>query len=400
MSERRGDPTKILITTTWYAPVINGVVTSVLNLKRGLEELGHEVRVLTLSRNIHSHREGDVTFVGSVSAGKLYPNARMKMTRARQLVKDLIDWRPDIVHSQCEFNGFHAARKIAEACGAPLVHTYHTVYEDYTHYFSPSERLGKSFVKALSRAILNKTDIVIAPTRKVEELLRGYRVAVPIVTVPSGLDLSRFDITDIGEKSKAIRRDLGIGDEKRVLVYLGRLAKEKNTEELIYLLKEENDPDMLLVIVGGGPYGEELEEFAEAMGVSDRVIFVGMVPPEDVVYYYRLGDVFVSASQSETQGMTYVEAMASGQAILCKKDPCLTELVTDGVDGFQYTTKNEFSELLAGLFESEEYRRKIGDAAAESVREKYSIGYFARSVLDVYETALNERKTKEVKRNA
>ncbi|MBQ2468850.1 MAG: glycosyltransferase, partial [Clostridia bacterium] len=72
-----GDPTKILITTTWYAPVINGVVTSVLNLKRGLEELGHEVRVLTLSRNIHSHREGDVTFVGSVSAGKLYPNARM-----------------------------------------------------------------------------------------------------------------------------------------------------------------------------------------------------------------------------------------------------------------------------------------------------------------------------------
>ena len=335
-----------------------------------------------------------------MSAGKLYPNARMKMTRARQLVKDLIDWRPDIVHSQCEFNGFHAARKIAEACGAPLVHTYHTVYEDYTHYFSPSERLGKSFVKTLSRAILNKTDIVIAPTRKVEELLRGYRVAVPIVTVPSGLDLSRFDITDIGEKSKAIRRDLGIGDEKRVLVYLGRLAKEKNTEELIYLLKEENDPDMLLVIVGGGPYGEELEEFAEAMGVSDRVIFVGMVPPEDVVYYYRLGDVFVSASQSETQGMTYVEAMASGQAILCKKDPCLVDLVTDGINGFQYTTKNEFSELLAGLFESEEYRRKIGDAAAESVREKYSIGFFARSVLDVYETALNERKTKEVKHNA
>ena len=367
-------------------------MTSVLNLKRGLEVLGHEVRVLTLSRNIHSHREGDVTFVGSVSASKIYPNARMKMTRARQLVKDLIDWHPDVVHSQCEVNGFHAARKIAEACGAPLVHTYHTVYEDYTHYFSPSERLGKKMVKAFSRSTLNKTDIVIVPTRKVETLLRGYKVDVPIVTVPSGLDLSRFDDPEIAEKGAKIRRDLGIGDDKRVLVYLGRLAKEKNTEELISLLKEENNPDMVLVVVGGGPYREELEKFAEAMGVSDQVVFVGMVPPEQVAYYYRLGDVFVSASQSETQGMTYVEAMASGQAVLCKKDACLDDLITNGVDGFEYTTKDEFSELLAKLFESDEYRRKIGDAAAESVREKYSIEYFARSVLDVYGTALERRK--------
>ena len=128
------------------------------------------------------------------------------------------------------------------------------------------------------------------------------------------------------------------------------------------------------------------------MGVSDRVIFVGMVPPDRVGYYYRLGDVFVSASQSETQGLTYVEAMASGQVVLCKKDPCLADLITDGVDGFEYTTKNEFSELIGKLFESEQYRRKLGDAAAKNVREKYSIECFARSVLDVYETALAERK--------
>ena len=155
---------------------------------------------------------------------------------------------------------------------------------------------------------------------------------------------------------------------------------------------------MLLVIVGGGPYGEKLEEFAEAMGVSDRVIFVGMVPPEDVAYYYRLGDVFVSASQSETQGLTYVEAMASGQAVLCKKDPCLSDLIADGVDGFQYTTKNEFSELLAKLFESEQYRKELGNAAAKNVRNKYSIESFARSVLNVYETALGNRKIKPEKK--
>lgn len=135
---------KVLITTDWYKPVINGVVTSVLSLADGLEALGHEVRILTLSGTIHSYCEGNVTYIGSVSVGKIYPNARLKTAMTHGYVRDLIAWKPDVVHSQCEFSTFFLARRITQICRVPLVHTYHTVYEDYTHYFSPSISVGRT----------------------------------------------------------------------------------------------------------------------------------------------------------------------------------------------------------------------------------------------------------------
>ena len=134
---------KILITTDWYIPAVNGVVTSVKNLRRGLEARGHEVRILTLSQSTQSWEEEGVTCLGSVPVGLVYPGARLRTTLVRRWVKELAEWGPDVIHSQCEFSTFFLARRLAEHLGVPLVHTYHTVYEDYTHYFSPSVRLGR-----------------------------------------------------------------------------------------------------------------------------------------------------------------------------------------------------------------------------------------------------------------
>ena len=136
---------KVLITTDWYRPAVNGVVTSVRNLAEGLSALGHEVRILTLSGSIRSYREGNVTFIGSVSVGMVYPNARLRTARGEALVQELADWKPDIVHSQCEFSTFSFAKRITAACGCPLVHTYHTVYEDFTHYFPPTSASAASW---------------------------------------------------------------------------------------------------------------------------------------------------------------------------------------------------------------------------------------------------------------
>ena len=118
---------KILLTSDWYEPVVNGVVTSVRNLKRELEKKGHEVRVLTLSENRDSRKEGDVYYIHSHSAGLVYPNARVTLPVAHPYVQELMDWKPDIVHSQCEFTTFWFARRIAFRTGAPLIHTYHTI---------------------------------------------------------------------------------------------------------------------------------------------------------------------------------------------------------------------------------------------------------------------------------
>ena len=171
---------KVLITTDWYKPAINGVVTSVCNLREELQQRGHEVKILTLSRTARSYEEEGVIYMGSVNAGYIYPGARLRVSPGRELYRGIIEWNPDIVHSQCEFSTFFMAKKIAEECKTPLVHTYHTVYEDYTHYFSHYKKWGRDMVQFLTRQISEKVDSMIAPSTKIETLLKGYKIQCPV----------------------------------------------------------------------------------------------------------------------------------------------------------------------------------------------------------------------------
>ena len=207
---------KILITTDWDIPTVNGVVTSVRNLCRILRQLGHDVRILTLRQSDPQEKlDKDTWHLHSIGIGKIYPQARMAVGLNRRIWREILAWQPDIVHSQCEFSTFHWARRIAEYCDIPLIHTYHTIYEDYTHYFSPSQAIGKKAAAVFSNAILNHTDSVIAPTDKTAELLRGYGVRTPIETVSTGIDLSTYAAPIPVEQRKELRASLGI-DENRI----------------------------------------------------------------------------------------------------------------------------------------------------------------------------------------
>ena len=152
------------------------MVTSVLNLRKGLEDRGHEVRILPLSNSASSYVQDGVYYLRSMGAGAVYPNARLGVPLQKKLLKELLAWGPDIVHSNCEFSTFPAACHIAEKANAPLLHTYHTVYENYTHYFSPSRTWGKKVVRQFSRWVACRTDGIIAPSEKTAALLRGGTV--------------------------------------------------------------------------------------------------------------------------------------------------------------------------------------------------------------------------------
>lgn len=380
---------KILITTDWYAPTVNGVVTSVLNLQRELTALGHEVRVLTLSPSAHSYRAGSVTYIGAVSAEKIYPGARVRTALSTVLLQDLAQWKPDIIHSQCEFSTFRLARKLSAATGAPIVHTYHTVYEDYTHYFSPSRRWGRKAVATFSRHIVAQTACVIVPTAKVRELLERYEVARPIHVIPTGIDLSRFAAPRDEARLEALRRRLGIPEGQFVLSYVGRLAEEKNIDELLQNLADLGRKDVTLLLVGDGPYRAALEARCAALHLEQQVVFAGMVPPEQVTEYYRLGDLFVSASSSETQGLTYLEALAAGVPALCRRDACLAGVVTDGVNGWQFRDGAEFSLYLNRFLADGELRHTMSKNAAEQALREFSARTFARRVAELYTWILN-----------
>lgn len=218
---------KILITTDWYKPVINGVVTSVTNLEEGLRGAGHDVRILTLSNDLHSYRKENVTFIGSIGVGVIYPNARLRARLNDPLVQELIDWKPDVVHSQCEFSTFSFAKRIAHESGCPLIHTYHTVYEDFTHYFSPNVRLGHFLARKFSHYIASQTDAVIVPTEKIRNMLRSYQITQPIRTVPTGLKMGAFLAPLPPEKRTVLRRALGLREGDLALTYILAVWRRK-----------------------------------------------------------------------------------------------------------------------------------------------------------------------------
>lgn len=381
---------KVLITTDWYEPVINGVVTSVKNLENELIKKGHEVKIITLSQSTHSYVSGNVTYLSSVKADMIYPNARARVFHGRsKYIKKILDYKPDIVHSQCEFGTFSTARYIAEELNIPIVHTYHTVYEDYTHYFSPSPYIGKKIATGISRYAAMFSDAMIAPTDKIKDILIRNNVSCPIKVIPTGIDTNKFRCA---EKKENIN---GINKGDFVCGYIGRLAKEKNVDELIRLHSEINDPKVKLLIVGDGPERDNLVTLAKSSGISDRVIFTGMIDRKDIAPYYKALDVFVNASESEAQGLTYIEALSCGLPLVCRDDKCLDNVIENKVNGFRYKSLSEYLEIIRTLKDNPLYRKTISEKALIS-SEKFDLSVFEESVEKLYESCINfhtSRKT-------
>lgn len=386
---------KILLTTDLYVPAINGVVTSVVSLKAALEKLGHEVRVLTLSEVDYIDVEHDIYAVSSFNVNKVYPGARLKLLNGRPVLKEIIDWEPDLIHTQSEFSTFRMAKHIAHYLSIPIVHTYHTVYEDYTHYFSPSKKTGKKIVASLTKKILNEVEEVIAPTDKVYNLLKSYEVTQPITVIPSGIQLDKFRYRFDQEKLNEIRDSYNIPHDAFLLVSLGRLGKEKNIEELLFFLSLLKI-DVRLLVVGGGPNQYKLMDYAKKIGLEDTVAFTGMIDPKQVPIYYQVGDVFVSASTSETQGLTYIEALASGLPALCRADDSIKDVIVDGKTGYQYHSFKEFESCLYTLYNDSETYQNIAKDAEDFALKYYSSDAFAKHVLEVYEKALESYSTRQV----
>ena len=386
---------KILITADCYTPTINGVVTSILNLETELRRLGHDVKILCPSENFHSSESENVYRIGSVGVGRIYSGARAALRISQSHLQKLIDWKPDIIHSQSEFSSFIMAKRIAAEVNCPIVHTYHTVYENYTHYFSPSITLGRKAVILMTKRILRHTKAVIAPSQKIERLLKDYGIAQPIKVIPTGLRLKKFSDEISVNIINELKAKLGIPLKSRVLITVGRAAKEKNIDELIRYFKRLDIENTVFVIVGGGPYLDALKDLAYAENISDKMIFTGAVEPENIAAYYRLGDIFLSASQSETQGLTYIEALASGLPAVCRRDDCVNDVITNGKNGGQYTDFKEFSELIRTFLFNDELYKSMSEKAVQTA-QKYSAEKFAKDVETVYMEILEKRNHYEI----
>lgn len=375
---------KILITTDTYRPTINGVVTSIESLKKALDRLGHDVRILTFSDSFNSKQEGDIYYMGSLGAGKFYPDARINKLFYNRFYEDIMDWKPDIVHSQTEFTMFIQAKKIAKDLDIPLLHTYHTVYEDYTHYFSLNKKIGKELAKQFTKQIIKNTDGVVVPTNKIYNLLTEYNIHEDIYVAPTGINVQKLSECDDFD----IRSGYKIPEDKHIVLFLGRIGKEKNITEILQYLENIDRDDVVFIIAGAGPFLSELKDICSNSKIRDRLIFTGMIDSSKVGNFYSKADVFVSASTSETQGLTFIESMACSTPIICRHDDCLDGVLIEGKTGFGYDTEEEFIDYLNQILDNEKLRAKMGKNCKQLVDENYTEDSFANKIEQIYKKVI------------
>jgi 1,2-diacylglycerol 3-alpha-glucosyltransferase len=380
-----------LFTETYY-PEINGVANSVYMLKNELEQLGHTVYVFTTTTPGAPEHEHNVFRVPSIPFA-LITERRVGLFYQPKLAFLIKKLNLDLIHTHTEFSLGIFGRIMARELKLPMVHTYHTIYEDYTHYLTHFKSLdgrAKAFARVFSKVCCNTVEQVIVPTEKVKELLLQYSVHKDISVVPTGVDLRKFNPKLYSkEEVMDIKRQYGIEKEDKVLLYLGRVSKEKNIGEIMEAIPEYTAyrANIKFVIVGSGPEMEVLKQTAEILKIQDKVIFTGPKPWDNIGLYYQVGDVFVSASQSETQGLTYIEAMAAGLPVVAKKDKCLEDILEQGWNGYAFTKRSELMEGLDSVLFGDD-SVTFGDNARMKVAE-YSTENFALNVLKVYEAVIH-----------
>ena len=385
---------KILIASDSYKQ-INGVSNSVSLLVHGLREIGHEVKVLSLSPDHKSHREGDDYYIASVDA-LIYPDMRLSVAVWDELIDELAAWKPDIAHIQTEFSAKWLAMKVVKKCDIPYVMTSHTNYEEYFKSKKINGKLSRVIIKNFERIVYGKADTLIVPSYKIQELVEIYKVKCPVVVIPTGIELRNHPHVE-GVK-EALLAQLGVKDNNKVLVTVSRISKEKNIDELIAFMPAllQKDPEVSLIVVGGGPHLEKLREKVDALKLNDSVIFTGMIPSDEVYRYYQLGNVFVSRSTFETQGLTYVEALANGLPLVCREDKCLINIIEQGKNGFTYTDKEGFVDHILTILGDPERQKEMSKV---SITKSYAFSkeIFVSTVEQLYESIIARKESGEVK---
>ena len=386
---------KVLLTTDLSRPAVNGVVISVTNLYKELKKHGHEVKILTLSLEEESYKNGDIYYIKAMKTG-IYDTAYISFRLFDHYINEIIEWNPDIIHTNCEFSTYSFAEKIHKETKAPIVHTYHTMYE---HYISYLIKYGTDFAKSLLYPFMNmrlkSSDLIIAPTGKVKSALLNNGMKKMIRVIPTGIDLSKFEYRYSEEEKKEFKKELGINENSFILGSLGRIAEEKNFSESLEIFKEvlRFKPNIYYIIVGDGPYKKSLEEEAMNLGIRDKIIFTGMVEPNNVSKYYQIFDCFISSTISETQGLTYIEALVNKNAIIARKDKATEDILFHGENSLLYENKEEGIKYLLNLIEDKDLLKRLQEKADES-KTTFSTETFYEKIIGVYKEILDKEKNR------
>lgn len=387
----------IAIITDTYFPDINGVASSIYTLAIALRKRGHRVYVFVTSEN----NSPVVRRVGKNPPVFRIPSIPMLLVRpyrttmpfSFRLVQILKRLKIDIIHTQTEFSMGLVGLSSSMTLHLPIVHTYHTMLEDYTHYIlggKVTKIITPNSARWFSKKFCNVPTGLIVPTEKVKNALRSYGVTKPIYVIPTGIDVSPFNRANFKEEDiAALRQKYGIKPDEKILLSLGRVAFEKSIDKIIDEVPAicEKQSNVRVLIVGDGPALNDLKAQAEKLGVSDKVIFAGAAPYAEIGKYYQLGNAFISCSTSETQGLTYYEAMAAGLPVIARKDDAVNELFKDGENARLFRDENEIPDIVSDIFRDPVTAERYSESAERTVAT-FSAETFAGRVEEAYMNAI------------
>jgi len=372
----------IAIFSECYHPMRNGVVVSVSSFARRLTELGHRVTIFTARHpDQHGPEEGiyrfpSITFPTRARYPIAFPLATGDARRA------LAEMSFDVIHSNAPMIMGRVALAHARRHGVPLVFTYHTLIEEYTHYIPLPRPLVRGSAIWASRSYGNHVDQIITPSEYAATRLREYGVTRPIAVIPTGIDFEMVDAVLPAD----IRGQFDIPAGVPLLVYAGRLAREKNIPRVLGAFRAvlASEPDAHLLLIGGGAFDRGVLAMARDLGIAHRTRATGSVDRETVMQGLRAADLFVFASQTETQGLVIGEAMACGKAVVAVASPAAREVITDGREGLLTEDADApFAEGMLSLLRDPARREEMGRRARRRA-ESLSVPRCTERLLEVY----------------
>jgi 1,2-diacylglycerol 3-alpha-glucosyltransferase len=383
---------KILMISDVYFPRVNGVSTSIRTFAESLREQGHVVHLIAPQ---YPAQEGqpltnDESWITRIDARKIVFDPEdylMKWSALMTYINSLYPGDYDLVHIHTPFIAHYAGLRIGKRLQVPVVETYHTFFEDYMHHYLPwvPRKWAVRIAQTVSRKQCQQVDTVVSPSAQMREVLQQYGVTTPITVIPTGLDASRFVAGD----GAAFRDKYGIPAQRPLLLFVGRVAHEKNIQFLLEMLSLviQDHPEVLLVITGEGPAEAMLKKMARDNGLQSHVMFLGYLDRAvGLNAAYQAADIFVFASKSETQGLVLLEAMAQATPVVAIAELGTASILRQG-QGALIAQDDEvhFAEQVQTLLIDHQLRERVGKEGKRYVEQVWSSEAQANKLLECYE---------------
>ncbi|TCJ18219.1 glycosyltransferase family 4 protein [Parasulfuritortus cantonensis] len=352
-----------------YFPRVNGVSTSIETFRQALAPAGVDIRLVAPRYGEEPDQHG----IARIGARRIPRDPEDRLLPWRE-TRDTVHAEAaecDLVHIQTPFIAHYAGLRAARRLDKPVLATYHTFFEEYLFHYAPflPPAWLKGLARRFSRTQCNDLDAVVVPSTAMRDRLADYGVRAPMHVLPTGIPLSRFAK---GDRAR-FRADHGIPEGRPVVLFVGRVAHEKNIGFLIEVVARARRrlPELLFLVTGEGPAEKALRQRAAALGVAEQVRFLGYLDRQhQLPDAYAAADAFIFASRTETQGLVLLEAMAMGLPVVALAAMGTKDILAPGLGGVAAPDDVDgFAAALADLLEDDPKRARLAAEARSYARD-------------------------------